>query len=126
MRAGGQETSIREEIKLDLPPFWNTDAPGWFQQVEEQFRLNQIVHGMTRFNLVWPRLPREVMRLCHPIYLNRNTQSEPYDVLKAEVLRVTNIVEDNENIQNAGRASIKRHKRNSSLLRTGLQRTFFQ
>ncbi|VDM32273.1 unnamed protein product [Hydatigera taeniaeformis] len=111
---------------VSLPQFWTNDVIGWFRQAEAQFRLGGVRNEMERFNAVWSRLPPDISRLCHQLYLKRESEPSPYETLKAEVLRVTNVVEDDEKIEDGSRPGIRREERSSSLLRTGLQKAFYQ
>lgn len=117
-----------QEKGVVLPQFWTNDVPGWFRQAEAQFRLGGVQSEIERFNIVWSRLPPDVSRLCYQLYLKRESEAAPYETLKAEVLRVTNVVEEEEEekVEDGGRPSIRREERSSSLLRTGLQKAFYQ
>ncbi|KAL5104250.1 hypothetical protein TcWFU_003995 [Taenia crassiceps] len=115
-----------KETGVVLPQFWTNDVLGWFRQAEAQFRLGGVQNEIERFNIVWSRLPPDVSRLCYQLYLKRESEAAPYETLKSEVLRVTNVVEEDEKVEDGGRPSIRREERSSSLLRTGLQKAFYQ
>lgn len=105
------------EQSVALPQFWTSDAEGWFNQAEAQFRLSGVLRENDRFNLTWSSLPPDISRLCHDVYLNRSSHAKPYQMLKAEVLRVTNVAESSQNNGKPG---------DNLLLRTGFQKEYYE
>ena len=72
-------------VSVKLPPFWPSDPEVWFLQVEAQYSTQGI---KTRFNYIVGSLSSEVATEVRDLLFTPPTE-QPYDVLKAELIKCT-------------------------------------
>ena len=74
-------------VSIKLPPFWPTD-PDWFTQVEAMFTTKGVTVQRTHFDYVVSSLSLEFAMEARDLLLKPPTD-DPYDVLKAELVKRT-------------------------------------
>lgn len=90
--ATGQPSGDVGAVRLRLPQFWPSDPLLWFAQVEAQFSTAKITGQLTKFHQVIAVLSPEVATEVRDLILTPPNQN-PYDTLKAELVRRTSISE---------------------------------
>jgi len=73
-------------VAVRLPPFWPDRPAIWFAQAEAQFDLADITRQRTKFNYVVSQLNQQQAAEVEDIIISP-PQDEPYDRLKAELVR---------------------------------------
>ena len=79
-------------VSVKLPPFWCSDPPLWFAQVEAQFLLRGISAQKTKFDHVVASLAPEVATEVRDLILNP-PDAQPYDELRKQLIRRTSLSE---------------------------------
>ena len=75
-------------VSIKLPPFWPTDPTVWFLQIEAQFSTRGITSQQTRFEYVIASLSPEIACEVRDLLI-RPPEEQPYDTLKAELIKRT-------------------------------------
>ena len=75
-------------VSVKLPPFWPANPEVWFTQVEAQFTTRSMTAQKTRFDYVISSLSPEFAMEIRDLLLKPPTH-DPYDVLKAELIKRT-------------------------------------
>ena len=75
-------------VSVKLPPFWPADPEVWFAQVEAQFATCRVTSQKTRFEYVVSSLGPEFAAEVRDLLL-RPPEENPYDILKAELVKRT-------------------------------------
>ena len=79
-------------VSVKLPPFWPADPEVWFAQVEVQFATRRVTSQKTRFEYVVSSLGPEFAAEVRDLLL-RPPEENPYDILKAELVKRTAALE---------------------------------
>ena len=75
-------------VSIKLPPFWPTDPEVWFTQVEAMFTTKGVTVQRTHFDYVVSSLSPEFATEVRDLLL-KPPMDDPYDVLKAELVKRT-------------------------------------
>ena len=78
-------SSALYRVAVRLPPFWPDRPAVWFAQAEAQFELASITRQCTKFNYVVSQLNQQQAAELEDI--TSPPEQEPYDRLKAELVR---------------------------------------
>lgn len=73
---------------LKIPEFWQADSELWFLSVEPLFRRHRVTSQSARYDYVIGALPPAVIAIVRDI-LRSPPPDNPYDTLKAELIRRT-------------------------------------
>lgn len=87
-----QEDGNIAAVRLRLPQFWPSDPLLWFAQVEAQFATAKITGQLTKFHHIIAVLSPEIATVVRDLILAPPPQN-PYDTLKAELVRRASISE---------------------------------
>jgi hypothetical protein len=89
MTEPGQDIAVSSSlyrVAVRTPPFWPDIPALWFTQAEAQFELAGVTSQKTKFNQVVSQLPQQHAAEVEHI-ITTPPQDEPYDRLKAELVR---------------------------------------
>jgi hypothetical protein len=95
-------------VAVRLPPFWSDRPAICFAQAEAQFELAAITRQQTKFNCVVSQLNQQQAAEVEDIIISP-PEHEPYDRLKAELVRRLSTSREHEEMGDRKPSQILRH-----------------
>lgn len=72
---------------VKLPPFWPEDPEAYFAQIEATFRTSRVTTSRTKYDYLLQALPPRVISDVFDVVRRSATSENPYDDLKAELIK---------------------------------------